>query len=76
MARWIFPTPQQDYEKHLHILYIENEKRQLRYLEEKIKNLIRERRDYEAYYYRPVSAKNLRISKAAKDYLETLWGDN
>lgn len=76
MARYMFPTPQQDYEKHLHILYIENEKRQIRYLEEKIKNLIRDRRDYEAYYYRPVSAKHLRISKAAKDYLETMWGDN
>lgn len=76
MARWIFATPQQDYEKHLHMIYVENEKRQLRFLEDKVKDLIRVRRDYEAYYYRPVTAKNLRISKEAADYLTTIWGDN
>lgn len=76
MARYIFQTPQQDYEKYLHVLYVENETRQLRFLEAKVQNLIKKRRDYEAYYYRPVTAKNLRISKDASDYLETLWGDS
>lgn len=76
MAKWIFATPQQDYEKHLHVLYTENEKRQLRFLEEKVEQLIRKRRDYEAYYYRPVTAKGLRISKEAADYLQSIWGDN
>lgn len=76
MARWIFATPQQDYEKYLHVLYVEHEKKQLRFLEEKVKNLIRDRRDYEAYYYRPVTAKNFRISKEAADYLQSIWGDN
>lgn len=72
----MYATPQQDYEKTLHVLYVENEKRQLRFLEEKVENLMKERRDYQAYYYRPVTAKNLRVSRAATDYLETLWGDN
>lgn len=76
MAEWVFPTPQQDYEKHMHVLYTEFEKRQLRFLEEKVENLIKKRRDYEAYYYRPVSAKNLRISREATDYLSSIWGDN
>lgn len=76
MARWIFATPQQEYEKMLHLLYVENEKKQLRFLEEKVYNLMQERRDYQAYFYRPVTAKNLRISKAATDYLESIWGDN
>lgn len=76
MARYIFPTPQQDYERRLHVLYTEHEKTQLRFLEEKVQNLIKERRDYQAYYYRPVSAKNLRISKEAMNHLESIWGDN
>lgn len=76
MARWILTTPQQDYEKHLHVLYIDQQKRELKYLEEKVENLIKQRRDYEAYYYRPVSAKHLRISKQAENYLSTIWGDN
>ncbi|XP_055319673.1 NADH dehydrogenase [ubiquinone] 1 beta subcomplex subunit 5, mitochondrial isoform X2 [Sitodiplosis mosellana] len=76
MSRYIFPTPQQDYEKTLHVLYVENEKKQLRFLEEKVENLMKERRDYQAYYYRPVTAKNLRVSRAATDFLESLWGDN
>lgn len=76
MARYIYPTPQQEYEKHLHVIYVENEKRQLRFLEERVKELIRQRRDYEAYWYHPVTAKNLRISRDATNYLQTLWGDN
>lgn len=37
---------------------------------------MQKRRDYQAYYYREVTAKNLRISKEATDYLATIWGDN
>lgn len=76
MARYIYMTPQQDYEKHLHVIYVENEKRQLRFLEERVRELIRQRRDYEAYWYHPVTAKNLRISKDATNYLQSIWGDN
>lgn len=72
----MFATPQQDYEKGLHVLFTEYEKQQLRFLEQKVQDLIQKRRDYEAYYYRPVSAKNLRISKEATDYLSSIWGDN
>lgn len=75
MARRIYSPPQQDYERRLHAIYVENEKIQLRFLEEKVQNLIRDRRDYQAYYYRPVTAKNLRVSKEAFNYLQTLWGD-
>lgn len=76
ISRYIYATPQQDYEKTLHVLYVENEKKQLRFLEEKVENLMKERRDYQAWYYRPVTAKNLRISRAANDFLESIWGDN
>lgn len=75
MARYIYPSLQQDYEKRMHCLYIEDQKVQLRHLEDKVMKLIRERRDYEAWYYRPVTAKNVRISKEATEYLESIWGD-
>lgn len=76
LSRYIYSSPQQDYEKRLHAIYVENEKIQLRFLEEKVENLIRDRRDYQAYYYRPVTAKNLRVSKEAWEYLQEIWGDN
>lgn len=75
MARYVFPTPQQDYEKRMHVIYVDHEKRQLLFLEEKIQKLIKKRRDYEAYYYRPVSAKDFRLSKEAISYLQSIWGD-
>lgn len=59
----------------LHFLYEENEQIQLRKLERKIKNLMRERQDFQAYYYRPVTTKYLKVSKEAADYLESIWGN-
>lgn len=60
----------------LHMLYEENEKIQMRKLEAKIKSKMAERKDYQAYYYRPVTAKYLRVSKEAADHLESIWGDS
>lgn len=59
----------------LHFLYEENERIQLRKLEKKIKLKMGERKDYQAYYYQPVTAKYLRVSKEASDYLESIWGN-
>lgn len=69
-------TPQQDYEKMLHLLYEENERIQLRKLERQIKNKMAKRKDYQAYYYQPVSAEYLRVSKEAATFLESIWGDS
>lgn len=76
MARYMFQSPQQDYEKRMHVIYINHEKRMLGFLEDKVKKLIKQRRDYEAFYYRPVSAKDFRLSKEASTYLQSLWGDD
>uniref|UniRef100_A0A1A9UXR2 NADH dehydrogenase [ubiquinone] 1 beta subcomplex subunit 5, mitochondrial n=1 Tax=Glossina austeni TaxID=7395 RepID=A0A1A9UXR2_GLOAU len=75
ISRYIHPSPQQEYEKQLHHLFEENEKSQIRLLEDKIRAKMSERNDYQAYYYRPVIAKYHRISKQAADELEELRGD-
>ncbi|XP_044732257.1 NADH dehydrogenase [ubiquinone] 1 beta subcomplex subunit 5, mitochondrial-like [Chrysoperla carnea] len=75
LAQYIFPNPQQEYEKMMHYLYEEHEKIQIRNLEKKIRNLMNERHDYQAWYYRPGIAKYHRASKEAADYLLSLRGD-
>ncbi|XP_049767156.1 NADH dehydrogenase [ubiquinone] 1 beta subcomplex subunit 5, mitochondrial [Schistocerca cancellata] len=75
LARYLFPNPQQEYEKFLHYSYEEDEKAKIRKLEKEIKAKMAERSDYQAYYYRPAIAKYHRISKEASNYLESLRGD-
>ncbi|EDW17844.1 NADH dehydrogenase [ubiquinone] 1 beta subcomplex subunit 5, mitochondrial [Drosophila mojavensis] len=75
IARYILTSQQQEYEKALHNIFEENEKAQIRLLEEKIRKKMSERNDYQAYYYRPSVAKYHRISKEAADELEALRGD-
>lgn len=74
MARYIYANPQQNYERYMHFLYEEHERIQLRKLHKKIKNLMQERQDYQAYYYRPVTTKYLKVSKEAADFLQTVFG--
>jgi NADH dehydrogenase (ubiquinone) 1 beta subcomplex subunit 5 len=71
----MYPSPQQEYEKFCHFIYEENEKVLIRQVEEKVRHKMAERRDYQAYYYRPAVAKYHRISKEAADYLESIRGD-
>lgn len=58
----------------LHYLYEENELIQLRKLERRIKDKMAERKDYVAYYYQPVTAKYLRVSKEASEHVKSTWG--
>ncbi|XP_025423007.1 NADH dehydrogenase [ubiquinone] 1 beta subcomplex subunit 5, mitochondrial [Sipha flava] len=63
MARYIYPSPQQQYEKYLHQLYEEDEKFKVRMLANKINDMMKDRSDYKSFYYRPISANYYRISK-------------
>lgn len=76
MARYVYPSPQQDYEKMCHMLHEESEKMDIRRLEKQIKTKMAERNDYQAWYYRPGIAKYHRVAKKAADDLEALEGDN
>jgi NADH dehydrogenase (ubiquinone) 1 beta subcomplex subunit 5 len=75
IARYIHPSPQEDYEKTLHGIYEEQQKIKLRRLEKDIRKKMAERRDYQAYYYRPMMAKYHRVAKQVADELEALEGD-
>ncbi|XP_049875826.1 NADH dehydrogenase [ubiquinone] 1 beta subcomplex subunit 5, mitochondrial [Pectinophora gossypiella] len=76
IARYIHNNPQQDYEKFLHFLDEENQKAKLRELEKKILKKMSERLDYQAYYYRPLVNKYLRINKKTGEELYDRIGDN
>lgn len=76
LSRYIYANPQQDYEKLLHVLYEEHERMEMRRLEKKIRQKMALRKDYQAFYYYPVTAKYLRISKEASDELPKFGGAN
>lgn len=76
MARYVYASPQQDYEKMCHLLSEEMELMALRKLEQQIKEKMSERHDFQAYYYRPALAKYHRVAKKASEDLETIEGDN
>jgi NADH dehydrogenase (ubiquinone) 1 beta subcomplex subunit 5 len=75
IARYMYPSPQEEYERTLHFIYEEELKMKLRKLEKDIKDKMAERRDYQAYYYRPVDAKYHRIAKQVAEELKELEGD-
>lgn len=58
-----------------HYIHEESEKMKLRELEAKVKALIAERRDYQAYYYKDVMAKYHRVAKQTAKDLEGIYGD-
>lgn len=57
----------QDYEKFLHFIDEEAQKVKLRALEKEILKKMSERQDYQAYYYRPMVNKYMRLEKQAGD---------
>lgn len=76
MARYIYASPQQQYEKMCHMVHEEQEKMAIRKLEKEIREKMSTRNDFQAYYYRPGIAKYHRVAKQAADELEALEGDN
>ncbi|KAK9881912.1 hypothetical protein WA026_018106 [Henosepilachna vigintioctopunctata] len=75
IAKYTSLNHQQEYEKYLAYIFMEDEKRLLRKIQYEVKEKIKERDDYQAYYYRPVLAKYVRQSKEAADYIESIRGD-
>ncbi|XP_063699253.1 NADH dehydrogenase [ubiquinone] 1 beta subcomplex subunit 5, mitochondrial [Culicoides brevitarsis] len=76
LARYLYSSPQQEYEKMCHAIFEEDEKMQMRKLEQQVKEKMKEYQDYEAYYYRPVTAKYLRFQKKVTENQEkNMLGD-
>lgn len=59
-----------------HLLHEEGEKINIRRLEDQINLKMSERKDFQAYYYRPGIAKYHRVAKKAAEELDALEGDN
>ncbi|XP_046827016.1 NADH dehydrogenase [ubiquinone] 1 beta subcomplex subunit 5, mitochondrial isoform X2 [Vespa crabro] len=66
LVRYVYVTHQQDYEKYLNIIYLEQELRKTRMLQARIEELIEQRSDYKYFYYVPVTAKY--VHRARYDY--------
>lgn len=60
----------------MHNVYEQNEKKLLRILEKQVNAKIKERKDYQAYYYIPVTAKYLRVSRDVTKQIEESWGED
>lgn len=76
LSQYLYPSPQQDYEKYLHFIAEEKEKIMLRRIENEIKAKMAERNDYQAYYYRPAMGKYHRIAKEEKEKMDAISGDD
>lgn len=57
------------------VMYEETELQQIRKLGQRVQSLIAERNDYEAYYYRPVTAKYARLSREGANHIMNIWSD-
>ncbi|XP_064082400.1 NADH dehydrogenase [ubiquinone] 1 beta subcomplex subunit 5, mitochondrial-like [Macrobrachium nipponense] len=57
LARYVYTSYQQDYEKYLHFMFEENEKKQMRLLEKKVEAVMAERGDSQSYHYQPILTK-------------------
>lgn len=75
LSRYLYPSPQQEYEKYLHYIMEEKERMMLRGIENDIKRKMGSRKDYQSYYYKPAMGKYHRISKEQVEYLESIGGD-
>lgn len=53
----------------------QDEKIQLRLLHQRVKDLILERHDHQAYYYRPMTAKFVRSARDTAEYVLDTIGD-
>ncbi|KAJ6641799.1 NADH dehydrogenase [ubiquinone] 1 beta subcomplex subunit 5, mitochondrial [Pseudolycoriella hygida] len=75
LSRYIYTSPQQEYEKYLHFVAEEKERMMLRDIESKVKAKMAERRDYQAYYYKPIIGKYHRVSQESMQFQKKLQGD-
>ncbi|XP_076451942.1 NADH dehydrogenase [ubiquinone] 1 beta subcomplex subunit 5, mitochondrial-like [Babylonia areolata] len=71
-ARYIYEYPEKRYERTLHVLWEESEKRKIRKLEKQVKVLMHDRQDYKGWYYTPVD--KWRIEQAEK--AQRHWQDD
>ncbi|KAL8597673.1 hypothetical protein ACOMHN_012640 [Nucella lapillus] len=65
-ARYIYEFPEKRYERTLHVLWAESEKRKIRQLEKKVKALMHDRQDFKGWYYTPVDKSRVDAAHEAQ----------
>lgn len=58
-ARYVYEYPEKRYERTLHYLHVECERKKMRQLEKKVRALMHDRQDYKGWYYVPVDKSRL-----------------
>jgi NADH dehydrogenase (ubiquinone) 1 beta subcomplex subunit 5 len=76
IAKYMVYPYQELYERKMHVLYAEDEIAQMRLLERKIKNLVRDRVDVQGYSYRPILSKYHKAIREEHDSLLDTVGSN
>jgi len=66
-SKYLYANPQRDYEKMLHLINYENEKRKFRQLEHRVKELMAQRGDYKGWYYIPVNERKTYLAREVAD---------
>ncbi|KAL5013952.1 hypothetical protein ScPMuIL_008222 [Solemya velum] len=73
-ARTIYDSPEKSYEKCLHYVYVENEKKNARLLERKVKALMQKRDDYKGWYYVPMDKTRIEAGRENRDDFRSRMG--
>ncbi|KAI0981381.1 hypothetical protein GJ496_009467 [Pomphorhynchus laevis] len=74
LAKYLCISPPQLHEMYLHKRYLNYQETQMRLLEHKVRNLMKERQDYKAWYYNPVPSIESRKYVDRVDELESSSG--
>ncbi|KAK6622362.1 hypothetical protein RUM44_002173 [Polyplax serrata] len=67
-AKYLTFTPQELHERNMHTLFLQNEKTMIRKLEAKVQNLVKERQDFQSWYF---EAPNTRYVRQFDHHSET-----
>ncbi|KAK6632958.1 hypothetical protein RUM43_012701 [Polyplax serrata] len=59
-AKYVTFSPQELHERNMHTLFLQNEKTMIRKLEAKVQNLVKERQDFQAWYFEGANTKYVR----------------
>ena len=74
LAKYVFPSDQQDYEKTLAFFHDEDNQVRYRKLKAEIKRKMRERDDYKLFYYEDPYAKYIRVNQEDAVKARAVWG--
>ncbi|XP_046562518.1 NADH dehydrogenase [ubiquinone] 1 beta subcomplex subunit 5, mitochondrial-like [Haliotis rubra] len=74
LAKHVYESPEQRYERTLHVLHDQNEKRKFKLLDQKVKDLMSSRQDYKGWYYVPMDKSRIDRAKEAAEYDRKLQG--